>query len=41
MHISDFEFLLLIPFGLAIAFMIWVFWNLTKQLKQGARRHQR
>ncbi len=33
-HVSDFAYLLLIPLGLALAFLLWVLWNLTRQLKR-------
>ncbi len=33
-HSSDFDYLSLIPLALAIAFMLWVLWNLTKQQKR-------
>lgn len=32
-HNYDFDFLFLLPFALAIGFMLWVLWNLAKQLK--------
>jgi hypothetical protein len=34
MHTADLIYLSVIPFGFAIAFMVWVFWNLTKQIRQ-------
>lgn len=41
MHISDSEFLFVIPLALAIAFMMWVFWNLTGQIKRSRRRRRK
>jgi hypothetical protein len=39
-HAPDFELLFAIPLGLAIAFMVWVFGNLTIQLRSKRRdRH--
>lgn len=38
-HASDLELLFVIPLGLAIAFMVWVFWNLTIQLRSKRRNH--
>jgi hypothetical protein len=32
MHTPELIYLFVIPFGLAIGFMVWVFWNLTKQI---------
>lgn len=31
---SDVDYLFLIPLGLSITFMVWVLWNLTRQLKR-------
>jgi len=33
-HTSDLDYLFLIPLGLGLAFMLWVLWNLTRQLKR-------
>ena len=32
MHLTSLHLLFLIPVGLALAFMLWVLWNLTQQL---------
>jgi hypothetical protein len=32
MHVAILYFLLLVSIGLGLAFMLWVLWNLTKQL---------
>jgi hypothetical protein len=29
-----FDFLFVLPFGLAAGFMVWVFWSLHKQIKR-------
>jgi hypothetical protein len=34
MRNSEFDYLLLLPSGLGVAFMVWVFWNLGKQIKR-------
>jgi hypothetical protein len=34
MNHSDLRYLFVIPLGLGIAFMVWVFWNLAKQIKR-------
>jgi len=31
---SDLYYLFLIPLGFALAFMLWVLWNFTKQRKR-------
>jgi hypothetical protein len=31
---SDLDYLVLLPVGMALSFMIWVFWNLAKQIKR-------
>ena len=31
-HPYDFDTLILLPFVFGVAFMVWVLWNLTKQL---------
>lgn len=33
-HISDVELFILLPFGAAIAFLVWFLWNMTKQLRR-------
>jgi hypothetical protein len=30
-HKSDFDFIALIPIALAVAFMLWVLWNFTRE----------
>jgi hypothetical protein len=40
MHASYLDFLLLIPFGFAIAFMLWFLWNVTLQLNQAKNSSQ-
>jgi hypothetical protein len=32
MHLTSLHYLFLIPVGLAVAFLLWVLWGLTKQL---------
>ncbi len=33
-HSYDFDLLFVVPFALGVAFMVWVFWNLAKQIKR-------
>ncbi len=33
-HGFDFAYLFLIPLALGLVFMVWVLWNLTKQIKR-------
>jgi hypothetical protein len=33
-HSYDFDLLFFVPFALGVAFMVWVFWNLAKQMKR-------
>jgi hypothetical protein len=33
-HRYDFDLLFVLPFAAGVAFMVWVFWNLTKQIKR-------
>ena len=28
------DYLFVVPFALAVAFMLWVFWNLARQIKR-------
>ncbi len=32
-HAYDFEVLFLLPFAVAIGFLVWVFWNLTREVR--------
>jgi hypothetical protein len=33
-HSYEFDLLFVVPFALGVAFMLWVFWNLAKQIKR-------
>ena len=33
-HLTETEWLFMIPFGLAVLFMLWVFWNFSLQLRR-------
>lgn len=35
MHLTSLHYLFLIPVGLAIAFMLWVLWSVSRQLTRG------
>ena len=40
-HFIEPVFLQLIPFLMVLAFMLWVLWNFTQELRQGRRRRIR
>ena len=31
-QVSEFDLLFFLPMGLAVAFLLWVFWNLARQI---------
>ena len=35
MHLTSLHYLFLIPLGLALAFLLWVLWSVTRQLAKG------
>lgn len=41
MHLTSLHYLFLIPVGLALAFMLWVLWSLTRQLAHGNESTQK
>jgi hypothetical protein len=40
-HAFDPVLLLIIPFGLVLAFCVWVLWNFSAELRTGKRRRVR
>jgi hypothetical protein len=41
MHLTILHYLSLIPIGLALAFMFWILWNLTRQFSNDKARSQK